>query len=489
MSVISAGFATTSQRVTTTDSINQWDYGMILEVTGLPAIAGGIEFQFAYEHENETTTVNVAGNMVGVTASVAIPDSLLENNGMLLAYLYVTETATPTGTTERIIRIPVAMRQRPAFDHTPGTNAWAGFLQSISTERGKIDSMFGNLEDLAQSIIEKVAHLNMAYIFKGSTTFAAIPTQNVVMGETWNVEDTFVSDDRFRDNIGTRYPAGSTIVMTESGKWDTIDTNAYFALDEMAESFNSTTTYKKYDFCTNNSQLFMYISETSSAGLWDAAKWEPTSIGEQLTFLHNGVSKAGLRITMAEYDALPVDKQIDGTLYLVVDDDGIEFVPMEITQAEFDSMSQAQKDDGTLWCIIDGGDGNTNAELRAMIDPLSMDWTDITSKCTLSAVGATLSASSGFKVYYRKNLHSVDLKFYIGSITTTAAGFINFNLPTEVESLLTLKSILAIQGGSAECNGGSPRGLSCYYGNDGTIHTSVPYAMTASKLWGSIELV
>lgn len=92
----------------TVSGLHQWDYGQKLEIRGL-ALPALIEVHFACL-EMEEATVRIGTTADGVT-TVAIPDSCLEHDTPLRAWVYVIDTVS--GRTEKTIMLPIEARTKP----------------------------------------------------------------------------------------------------------------------------------------------------------------------------------------------------------------------------------------------------------------------------------------------------------------------------------------------------------------------------------------
>lgn len=92
----------------TVSGLHQWDYGQKLEIHGL-ALPALIEVHFACLNMTEAT-VRIGTTADGVT-TVAIPDSCLEHDTPLRAWVYVVDTTS--GKTERTIMLPIEARTKP----------------------------------------------------------------------------------------------------------------------------------------------------------------------------------------------------------------------------------------------------------------------------------------------------------------------------------------------------------------------------------------
>ena len=76
----------------------------------------------------------------------------------------------------------------------------------------------------AQNAEQVQAAINTAvsgiYRVKGSSAFADLPTEGVVVGDVYNVTDDFTTTDAFAEGAGVSYPAGTNVVWTAEGDWD-----------------------------------------------------------------------------------------------------------------------------------------------------------------------------------------------------------------------------------------------------------------------------
>ena len=72
-------------------------------------------------------------------------------------------------------------------------------------------------------------------IYKGSITFANIPTSDMRSGDMYNMEDDFTTDSRFQEGSGVFVKAGSNIVWNGS-KWDVLAIGAVTGVKGNAET-------------------------------------------------------------------------------------------------------------------------------------------------------------------------------------------------------------------------------------------------------------
>lgn len=59
-------------------------------------------------------------------------------------------------------------------------------------------------------------------IYKGSVTFANIPTTDMHSGDMYNIEDDFTTDSRFQEGAGKSVKAGTNIAWNPNNKWDVL---------------------------------------------------------------------------------------------------------------------------------------------------------------------------------------------------------------------------------------------------------------------------
>ncbi|RGB58599.1 MULTISPECIES: hypothetical protein [Bacillota] len=87
----------------TMNGLYQWDYGQIIKINGIDAN----EVHFQKNGKSVVCKVNKIGNGF----IVKIPDVLLRDSNMLIAYMY--EVNQDYGKTLKILRIPIIKRARP----------------------------------------------------------------------------------------------------------------------------------------------------------------------------------------------------------------------------------------------------------------------------------------------------------------------------------------------------------------------------------------
>ena len=119
----------------TVPGLTQWDYGQVMEITGIPA-AEGTEIHYAIRSRRGEAIITVAEIKDGILYS-RIPDKLLETGEDLYAYVYVADA--DSGETVRAITLPVKRRPKPGdYDAPAEKNLLRQLMEQV---KGKADSM------------------------------------------------------------------------------------------------------------------------------------------------------------------------------------------------------------------------------------------------------------------------------------------------------------------------------------------------------------
>lgn len=148
MNTVTAAFTDGCTYITTLP-LYQWDYGQVLQFSG-------IELPFSYQvhFSNEQvsgTTVTVLGDADGVL----IPDSLLETGKDVYAFVYL-HSGESDGETEYKVVIPVLPRPQPS-DVTPTPSEQSIIDQTIAALNAGVTAAEGfatNAEESAQDAYE-----------------------------------------------------------------------------------------------------------------------------------------------------------------------------------------------------------------------------------------------------------------------------------------------------------------------------------------------
>jgi len=112
---------------------------------------------------------------------------------------------------------------------------------------------YSNANTLMTSIAEKIKALKGAYIIRGNSTFANLPSvlTESMNGYVYNVTDDFTTDARFAEGTGIKQPAGTNVVVAAVSSHDSyVEVTPTGDEDPSAEGWyeqdltTSTTTYK-----------------------------------------------------------------------------------------------------------------------------------------------------------------------------------------------------------------------------------------------------
>lgn len=76
---------------------------------------------------------------------------------------------------------------------------------------------YENMTTLMQGISDRFNSMGGAYIFRGSVTFANLPSTPTrqMAGFTYNVSEDFTTDARFIEGAGKKYPAGTNVSVAD----------------------------------------------------------------------------------------------------------------------------------------------------------------------------------------------------------------------------------------------------------------------------------
>ena len=103
---------------------------------------------------------------------------------------------------------------------------------------------YANATDLMTEIGNKFKALNGAYIYRGSVTFANLPSNLTasMVGYVYNVTDDFTTTADFIEGAGKKYPAGTKVAIANVGtslspdmKFDVI--GSFYDVDEIDKFF------------------------------------------------------------------------------------------------------------------------------------------------------------------------------------------------------------------------------------------------------------
>lgn len=111
-----------------------------------------------------------------------------------------------------------------AQDSKTEAENWA--KKSESFTHGGTDIREGEDTDNAQYYYNQIKDVAVTVtgglIPKGTIFFEDLPLTGLSMGYMYNISDSFISDNRFKDGGGKRYEAGSNVYYTSDGYWDVL---------------------------------------------------------------------------------------------------------------------------------------------------------------------------------------------------------------------------------------------------------------------------
>ena len=157
---------------------------------------------------------------------------------------------------------------------------------------------YANATELMTEIGNKIKALNGAYVIRGNSTFANLPTTltKAMNGYVYNVTDDFTTTALFVEGAGKKYSAGTNVVIVNLGddttpdmKYDVmgsfVDVDALNAEIEKvsdmitADDFDDTATYAVGDVVKYENTLYQFKS-AHSAGSWDSSEVDAVTVVE-----------------------------------------------------------------------------------------------------------------------------------------------------------------------------------------------------------------
>ena len=83
---------------------------------------------------------------------------------------------------------------------------------------------YANATELMTAIGQKFDTLEGAFVFRGSVTFANLPSNLVksMVGYTYNVSNQFTTDARFVEGAGKKYSAGTNVSVADVGDYEAV---------------------------------------------------------------------------------------------------------------------------------------------------------------------------------------------------------------------------------------------------------------------------
>lgn len=149
--IITAAFSSGS-RATKTAALYQWDYGQVLQITGLDALPNAFEAHFT-----NTLGGGVSKTQIGTTdgegvGTVSIPDRYFERGEPIYCYIYL-HSGDLDGETEYMITIPVKPRAVPLAEAV--THEEQGVIQQyMAALNAGVSSASGYASQAAESALD-----------------------------------------------------------------------------------------------------------------------------------------------------------------------------------------------------------------------------------------------------------------------------------------------------------------------------------------------
>lgn len=155
---------------------------------------------------------------------------------------------------------------------------------------------YANMTSLMTAIGEKLSAVNGAYVMRGSSTFANLPsTLTVAMtGYVYNMSEEFTTDSRFIEGTGKKYSAGTNVVVANTGtsespnmKFDVmgsfVDVDALNAKiaslgGSLADVFDKANAYSIGDIVVYNSALYKFKAAHTAGADWSSSEVDPITV-------------------------------------------------------------------------------------------------------------------------------------------------------------------------------------------------------------------
>lgn len=159
---------------------------------------------------------------------------------------------------------------------------------------------FSDAQTLFADIGTKLRTLSGAYVIRGNSTFANLPSvlTKAMSGYVYNITDDFTTDARFVEGAGKKYTAGTNVVIIDNGtsgntdmKFDVI--GSFVDVDEInaridavsdsitTNEFDVTETYDIGDVVKYNDSLYKFKA-AHAAGEWNPAEADRVTVLEMI---------------------------------------------------------------------------------------------------------------------------------------------------------------------------------------------------------------
>lgn len=199
--------------------------GATVWVAGTKPDKTGFEYQCTYS--GSTVTIDITEQMTAVAGRVpveVIVETATGRKGSANFLLDVEPAALADDTIISDTDIPI-IQQIPEIladceDYADLAHKWATYGNDSETPSSTNNALYW-----AQKSQEYAVG---ALHWKNSIPFANIPTTGMMVGDMYNITDSFTTDARFDEGAGVKCSAGTNIVWDANSKWDILisSTNA-----------------------------------------------------------------------------------------------------------------------------------------------------------------------------------------------------------------------------------------------------------------------
>ena len=387
--------------------ISLYDGPIAYSPNGTAVIQGvkpdGHGFDYSCTLSGNVVTADLTEQMTAVAGQVRTQIVVTESTGRTGTFVFILDvqrSALPADTDMsesdyQLIEQAIEITQQAVEDaeeFSDDAEAWAvGERGGVPVSSG--DETYDNNAKYWADIASQYAQGGLHY--SGSCLFANIPTTGMSNGDMWNIEDDFVTDNRFSEGAGISVAAGSNIVWVSStSKWDVLTMVKASSLNDLTNVDISSPT---------NGQGLVFNSTTNEWENGDVAVSDMTlatkGIGKPdgiTTDVNNGTFSAkGVGIVAdvnsggTQYGAdwlyytgtttvitPESDKMyrvtISGTAYLYYWN-GTAYAQLassgggggasliDVTTAQYNALTPAEKADANKWYWINDMDGNAGS--------------------------------------------------------------------------------------------------------------------------------
>lgn len=286
--------------------ISLYDGSIAYSPSGTAAIQGtkpdGHGFDYACTMSGNVVTADLTEQMTAVAGQVRTQIVVTESTGRTGTFVFILDvqrSALPSDTDMsesdyQLIEQAIEDAQAAVTDaegYSEDAEAWAvGERGGVPVTSG--DDTYHNNSKYWADIASQYAQGGLHY--KGSCTFANIPTTGMDDGDMWNIEDDFTTDSRFREGAGVSVAAGTNIAWISSiSKWDVLAVSK-----SGVQSFNGRTgivTPQSGDYDLTDMGDVNILSATNGQGLvYDSGsgKWVNGNVAvSDMTLSTKGIGK------------------------------------------------------------------------------------------------------------------------------------------------------------------------------------------------------